>query len=137
MQLIKQQIDTRLITLKQANQALHELTIDLSLLDAVSEMTARVSKALDEMVEQGEGLTDQDFIALFADSEAIDVLDEIVDTDAISELEDRFFMVIGNLEDNEMGEFLTELIEKIEIRYSDLVEAIHELNALLSEEIDN
>ena len=132
MQLIKQQIDTRLITLKQANHALHELTVDLSLLDAVSEMTAKVSKALDLLVEQGEGLTDEDFIALLSDSEAIDVLDEIVDTDAVSELEDRFFMVIGSMEDNEMGEFLTELIEKIEIRYSDLVEAIHELNALLN-----
>ena len=132
MQLIKQQIGTRLITLKQANQALHELTVDLSLLDAVSEMTAKVSKALDLLVEQGEGLTDEDFIALLSDSEAIDVLDEIVDTDAVSELEDRFFMVIGSMEDNEMGEFLTELIEKIEIRYSDLVEAIHELNALLN-----
>ncbi len=132
MQLIKQQIDTRLITLKQANQALHELTVDLSLLDAVSEMTAKVSKALDLLVEQGDGLTDEGFIALLSDSEAIDVLDEIVDTDAVSELEDRFFMVIGSMEDNEMGEFLTELIEKIEIRYSDLVEAIHELNALLN-----
>ncbi len=132
MQLIKQQIDTRLITLKQANQALHELTVDLSLLDAVGEMTAKVSKALDLLVEQGDGLTDEDFIALLSDSEAIDVLDEIVDTDAVSELEDRFFMVIGSMEDNEMGEFLTELIEKIEIRYSDLVEAIHELNALLN-----
>ncbi|NOR68427.1 MAG: hypothetical protein GQ532_01810 [Methylomarinum sp.] len=132
MQLIKQQIDIRLITLKQANQALHELTVDLSLLDAVSEMTAKVSKALDLLMEQGDGLTDKDFIALLSDSEAIDVLDEIVDTDAVSELEDRFFMVIGSMEDNEMGEFLTELIEKIEIRYSDLVEAIHELNALLN-----
>ena len=132
MQLIKQQIDTRLITLKQANQALHELTVDLSLLDAVGEMTAKVSKALDLLVEQGDGLTDEGFIALLSDSEAIDVLDEIVDTDAVSELEDRFFMVIGSMEDNEMGEFLTELIEKIEIRYSDLVEAIHELNALLN-----
>ncbi|MCK5121057.1 MAG: hypothetical protein KAQ91_03695, partial [Methylococcales bacterium] len=93
---------------------------------------AKVSKALDLLMEQGDELTDKDFIALLSDSEAIDVLDEIVDTDAVSELEDRFFMVIGSMEDNEMGEFLTELIEKIEIRYSDLVEAIHELNALLN-----
>jgi len=131
MQSIKQQINTRLIEIQKANQVLHELTIDLSLLDAVSTMTFGVAQSIEALLEQSESMDDE-FIALLEGSESIEILDEVVDTDAISELEDQFFSVIENMEDSEMGKFLTELIEKIELRYTHLVEAIHELNALLS-----
>ena len=131
MQSIKQQIKTRLIEIQKANQVLHELTIDLSLLDAVSTMTLGVAQSIEALLEQSELMGDE-FIALLEDSESIDILDEVVDTDAISELENQFFSVIENMEDSEMGGFLTEMIEKIELRYTHLVEAIHELNALLS-----
>jgi len=132
MQSIKQQISTQLSQLQQANQSLHELTIDLTLLDAISTMTLDVSQAVEALLEQNEAMGGDEFIALLEQSESIEILDEVVDTDAISEVENQFFSAIEDMEDSVMGVFLTELIEKIEVRYTDLVEAIHELNALLS-----
>jgi len=132
MQSIKQQISTQLSQLQQANQSLHELTIDLTLLDAISTMTLDVSQAVEALLEQNEAMGGDEFIALLEQSESIEILDEVVDTDAISEVENQFFSAIEDMEDSVMGAFLTELIEKIEVRYTDLVEAIHELNALLS-----
>jgi len=132
MQSIKQQISTQLSQLQQANQSLHELTIDLTLLDAISTMTLDVSQAVEALLEQNEAMGGDEFIALLEQSESIEILDEVVDTDAISEVENQFFSAIEDMEDSVMGAFLTELIEKIEVRYTALVEAIHELNALLS-----
>ena len=132
MQSIKQQVSTQLSQLQQANQSLHELTIDLTLLDAISTMTFEVSQSVEALLEQNEAMDGDEFIASLEQSESIGILDEVVDTDAISEVENQFFSAIEDMEDSVMGAFLTELIEKIEVRYTGLVEAIHELNALLS-----
>lgn len=134
MQAIERRVEELLADLKQANDALYELTVDLSLLDAISSMTFNVSQALEMLTEQKENSTAEGFVALLAESEAIEILDEIVDCDAISELEDRFFSAIESMDDGVMGGFLTELLEKMELRYTKLVEAIHELNDLLNVE---
>jgi len=132
MQSIKQQIEIHLIALQQANHALYELTVDLSLLAAIGDMTVKVSQALELLLSQAAELGTEEFMVFLLESEAIEALDEVVDTDAVSALEDRFFTAIDSMEDNPMGGFLAELIEKIEIRYTNLVTAIHELNALLN-----
>jgi len=129
---IKQQVDSQLVNLKLANQALYELTVELNLLNAISNMTVNVSAALEILSKQNINSTDDNLVALLADSDAIEILDEIVDNDCMSELENHFFTAIDNMEDNIMGDFLSELIEKIELRYTALISAIHELNALLN-----
>jgi signal transduction histidine kinase len=129
---LKQQVDSQLVNLKLANQALYELTVELNLLNAISNMTVNVSAALEILSKQNKNSTDDNLVALLADSDAIEILDEIVDNDCMSELENHFFTAIDNMEDNIMGDFLSELIEKIELRYTALISAIHELNALLN-----
>jgi signal transduction histidine kinase len=129
---IKQQVNSQLVNLKLANQALYELTVELNLLNAISNMTVNVSAALEILSKQNKNSTDDNLVALLADSDAIEILDEIVDNDCMSELENHFFTAIDNMEDNIMGDFLSELIEKIELRYTALISAIHELNALLN-----
>ncbi len=132
MSSIKQQVDSQLVNLKLANQALYELTIELNLLNAISNMTVNISAALEILSKQIKNSTDDNLVTLLADSDTIEILDEIVDNDCISELENHFFTAIDNMEDNIMGDFLSELIEKIELRYTALMSAIHELNALLN-----
>jgi len=132
MSSIKQQVDSQLVNLKLANQALYELTIELNLLNAISNMTVNVSATLEILSKQIKNSTDDNLVTLLADSDTIEILDEIVDNDCISELENHFFTAIDNMEDNIMGDFLSELIEKIELRYTALMSAIHELNALLN-----
>ncbi|MCF6251491.1 MAG: hypothetical protein L3J75_09520 [Methylococcaceae bacterium] len=132
MSSIKQQVESQIVNLKWANQALYELTVDLNLLNAISNMTVNISAALEILSKQIKNSTDDNLVALLADSDTIEILDEIVDNDCISELENHFFTAIDNMENNIMGDFLSELIEKIELRYTALMSAIHELNALLN-----
>jgi len=132
-----QSIISQLTALQSANKALYELTVDLDLLKAISSMTFHVDQAIKVLLEQSEGLTTIDFVKLLEDSEAIEILDEVVDTDAISELENLFFSAIDNMEDSIIGLFLTELIEKIEQHYTNLVESIHALNSRLNEYKNN
>ncbi len=132
MSSIKQQVESQIVNLKRANQTLYELTVDLNLLNAISNMTVNISAALEILSKQIKNSTDDNLVVLLADSDTIEILDEIVDNDCISELENHFFTAIDNMEDNIMGDFLSELIEKIELRYTALMSAIHELNALLN-----
>ena len=132
-----QSIISQLTALQSANKALYELTVDLDLLKAISSMTFHVDQAIKVLLEQSEGLTTIDFVKLLEESEAIEILDEVVDTDAISELENLFFSAIDNMEDSIIGLFLTELIEKIERHYTNLVESIHALNSRLNEYKNN
>ena len=124
-------INTHLVDLNKATQALYELSEGLSLLDGVSEMTLKVFQAVSEIsVHCEEILTEGELIDQIADSELIEILDEIVDIDVMSELENRIHNAQKNIQDSAINEFLGQLIEKIELRYICLIETIHEFNAL-------
>ncbi len=119
--------------IQEAAQALFELTRELSLLQVMSDSALEVLVALDALSEQLNGLQEDAFKESILDSELINLLDEIVDVDAISELEEHLFETMDSIDDTVLGVFLTELLEKIERRYTRLIEAVHELNALLGE----
>ncbi len=124
-------INTHLVDLNKATQALYELSEGLSLLDVVSEMTLKVSQAVSEIsCHCEEILAEGELIDQIADSELIEILDEIVDIDVMSELENRIHNAQKNIQDPVINEFLGQLIEKIELRYICLIETIHEFNAL-------
>lgn len=117
------QVRSLLIDARQAAQALQDWVEDLSLLEGVAETCLRVVKALDELSALP--------AMAWRDSEAIVVLDEIVDSDVVSDLEGRFFAATENLEEGELGRLLAQLLEKTERRYIALLESLHSLNAVL------
>ncbi len=131
MQSISPSINSCLEALKKATDTLYELSVDLSLLDGVSEMTLKVSQAVDEITAHCQGfLTEDELMDRIAGSGAIEILDEIVDIDAISELENSIFNALEDSQNPVINEFLSQLIEKTELRYTRFLEAIHALNAL-------
>lgn len=108
----------------QAAWALLAITEELDLLGDVTAVGRRVCVALDELAALPE--------TAWRGSGPVQVLDEIVDGDVVSELEERFFGAYDRLEGNELSVFLAQLLEKIERRYVALVEVLHKLNAALN-----
>lgn len=106
-----------------AAQVLLDLSEGLSLLDRIAETSRGVLMSLDEFGERS--------ASAWRDCEALLMLDDMVDDDLISELEERFFNVSENLEESEFGRFLAQLLEKVERRYLALLDALNKLNAAL------
>jgi hypothetical protein len=64
-------------------------------------------------------------------TEAAALLEEIVDADAVSELEDYVESASENLDDAVVARFLAEVMEKVDLKYSRLLEKTHAFNELL------
>jgi hypothetical protein len=62
--------------------------------------------------------------------EAETLLDEIVDADAVSELEAYVLSAAEGIENTEVTQFLTEVMDKVEAKYNRLLEKAHAYNAL-------
>jgi len=131
-QTIKAKHELRLYELKRAVNDFLEFTENLTLLEAVNEKAREIALAID--VQQQ--LLQQDLAAdKLADainaSEATAMLDEIVDADAVGELEAYILSAAEGIEDAEVMQFLTEVMDKVEYKYNLLLEKAHAYNALL------
>jgi hypothetical protein len=131
-QTIKAKHELRLYELKKAVNGFLEFTENLTLLGAVNEKAREIALAID--VQQQ--LLQQDLAAdKLADainaSEAAALLDEIVDADAVGELEAYILSAAEGIEDAEVMQFLTEVMDKVEHKYNLLLEKAHAYNALL------
>jgi hypothetical protein len=131
-QIIKAKHELRLYELKRAVNDFLEFTENLTLLEAVNEKAREIALAID--VQQQ--LLQQDLAAdKLADainaSEAAAMLDEIVDADAVGELEAYILSAAEGIEDAEVMQFLAEVMDKVEYKYNLLLEKAHAYNALL------
>jgi hypothetical protein len=131
-QTIKAKHELRLYELKKAVNDFLEFTENLTLLEAVNEKAREIAQAID--VQQQ--LLQQDLAAdKLADainaSEAAALFDEIVDADAVGELEAYILSAAEGIEDAEVMQFLTEVMDKVEHKYNLLLEKAHAYNALL------
>jgi hypothetical protein len=131
-QAIKAKHELRLYELKKAVNDFLEFTENLTLLQAVHEKVQEMAQAVDELQQ----LLQQDFAATklakaLSATEAAALLDEIVDADAVSELESYMLSAAEGIEDAEVTQFLTEVMDKVELKYNRLLEKAHAYNALL------
>ncbi|MDI1276180.1 MULTISPECIES: hypothetical protein [Methylobacter] len=131
-QTIKAKHELRLYELKKAVNDFLEFTENLTLLQAVNEKAQEMAQAVD-MLQQ---LLQQDsaankLVKAINASEAATLLDEIVDVDAVGELEAYMLSAAEGIEDAEVTQFLTEVMDKVERKYNLLLEKAHAYNALL------
>lgn len=134
MKSIKKRFKLLLTEIEQAASELALLGADLSLLSEVHQTAGKVSSACEALRLQISALKKTEFREGIADAEALFQLEEVVDSDAISALEDRFFAELDNHADSGIGEFLQQLLDKIDKRYTKMVENIQQLSALLEDE---
>ncbi|OAH96714.1 hypothetical protein [Methylomonas methanica] len=114
---------------KSANQ-LALLTSDLTLLEDTHEWARSLEKNIETLNQQLAGLKKAEFNATLADSEILEILDELIDSDPISALEQRLFAAQADQESGVVGEFFQQLLDKIEKLYTPLLSAIQQLTAM-------
>ncbi|MGR9013703.1 MAG: hypothetical protein ACU83U_08665 [Gammaproteobacteria bacterium] len=131
-QTIKAKHELRLYELKKAVNDFLEFTDNLTLLQSVNEKAQEMAQAVD-MLQQllQQGLVANKLVKAVNASEASALLDEIVDTDAVSELESYMLSAAEGIEDADVTQFLTEVMDKVERKYNLLLEKAHAYNALL------
>lgn len=131
-QTIKAKHELRLYELKKAVNDFLEFTENLTLLQAVNEKAQEMAQAVD-MLQQllQQGLAANKLVRTLNTSEAATLLDEIVDVDAVGELEAYMLSAAEGIEDAEVTQFLTEVMDKVERKYNLLLEKAHAYNALL------
>lgn len=131
-QTIKAKHELRLYELKKAVNDFLEFTDGLTLLGKVNEKAqdmAKAVEALQQLLEQG--LVANKLVKAVHASEAAALIDEIVDFDPISEMEVHMLAAAEDVENEEITQFLTEVMDKIERKYNRLLEKAHAYNALL------
>lgn len=131
-QTIKAKHELRLYELKKAVNEFLEFSENLTLLHAVNEKAQEMARAVDDLqqlLQQG-GAANK-LVKAVSTSEAAAQLDEIVDADVVSELEAYLLSTSENVENAELTRFLTEVMDKVELKYNRLLEKAHAYNALL------
>lgn len=131
-QTIKAKHELRLYELKKAVNDFLEFTENLTLLQSVNGKAREMAQAVDvlqQLLQQG--LAASKLVKALNATEAAALLDEIVDVDVVSELEAYILSVAEGIEDVEVTQFLTEVMDKVERKYNLLLEKAHAYNALL------
>jgi hypothetical protein len=133
-QTVKVEYDFRLYELKKAVTEFLEFTENLTLFQAVNDKAQEIVQAVDvlQMVLKQDLSADELFSVMNA-TEAASLLEEIVDVDAVSELEDYVQSASENLDDAEVARFLAEVMEKVDLKYNRLLEKAHAFNELLKD----
>jgi hypothetical protein len=131
-QTIKAKHELRLYELKKAVNDFLEFTENLTLFQAINEKAQEMAQAVDELQQLlQQGLAATKLAKALSATEAATLLDEIVDADAVSELESYMLSAAEGIEDAEVTQFLTEVMDKVELKYNRLLEKAHAYNALL------
>ncbi len=131
-QTIKAKHELRLYELKKAVNDFLEFTENLTLLQSVNGKAREMAQAVDvlqQLLQQG--LAASKLVKALNATEAAALLDEIVDVDVVSELEAYIVSAAEGIEDVEVTQFLTEVMDKVERKYNLLLEKAHAYNALL------
>lgn len=133
-QTIKAKHELRLYELEKAVNEFLDFTENLTLFQAINEKAQEMAQAVDELQQLlQEGLTANKLVKALSATEAATLLDEIVDADAVSELESYMLSAAEGIEDAEVTQFLTEIMDKVELKYNRLLEKAHAYNALLKD----
>jgi hypothetical protein len=131
-QTIKAKHELRLYELKKAVNEFLEFTENLTLLQAVNEKAQEMAQAVDalqQLLQQDLGINA--LVKAVNVSEAAVLLDELVDADVVSELEAYVLSAAEGIENAEVTQFLTEVMDKVERKYNLLLEKAHAYNALI------
>ncbi|OQW75671.1 MAG: hypothetical protein BVN35_08485 [Proteobacteria bacterium ST_bin11] len=127
---LKKQSKRLLSEIQESADQLALLTSNLSLLADTHELAVSLKTNIETLSRQLAGLKKSEFNASLADSEILEILDELIDNDPISALEQRLFAAQANQDSGEVGEFFQQLLDKIEKLYTPLLWSIQQLTAI-------
>ncbi len=129
-------LKTPLIEIRQAAAELYRFTDKITLLKIIHQIAIQIIKSAEAIQKETQMLSGEELLDALELSKSALFLEEIVDADAMSELEAYILPFAKNLESEELTRFLSEVTDKIEIRYNVMLEKIHEFNALIKDELE-
>lgn len=127
---IKKHSKRLLEDIQEAANSLELVSSNLDLLEEIHELALDLKTNITALNRQLAGLKKAEFAAALAKSEVMEILDELVDQDPISALEQRLFTALPDQASNEAGEYFQQLLDKIEKLYTPLLTAIQQLTAI-------
>jgi len=134
MKSIKKRFKLLLSDIVESAQQLAVISADLALLSEIQQLAAKVLRADATLSLLTSSLKKDDFVMGISDSQALAELEELIDIDAISTLEERLFSALNNQEDHGVGEFLQQFLDKVDKNYTKMIGDIQQLTALLEDE---
>ena len=125
-----------LTEIRQVAADLYRFTDKLSLLKIVHQVAIQTIKITDIIQKEIEGLSEDKLLDAIELSQSVLYLEDMVDADTMSELENYVLPFAQNLEDEELTRFLSEVTDKIETKYNVMLQKIHDFNALIKDELE-
>ncbi|MEI8236119.1 MAG: hypothetical protein WCG11_03005 [Methylococcaceae bacterium] len=125
---------TSLTAIRRAAADVYLFTDKLNWLKIAHQVALKSMQSVDSL--QKEMDTTDDLSAVLASSSSVIFFDDIVDEDIMSELESYILTRTENNEDDDLTQFLNEVLEKIEDKFKVLIKKIHDFNALMKNELD-
>lgn len=113
---------------------LYRFTEKLTLLKMVHQVAVQSIKAVDTIQTEINTLSGDELLDALESSKSALFLEDMVDADIMSELENYILPFEKNLDDEELTRFLSEVTDKIELKYNAMLEKIHEFNALIKDD---
>jgi hypothetical protein len=126
-----------LTDIRQSAAELYRFTEKLTLLKMVHHVAVQIIKAVDNLQKElKKPLAGADLFDVLESSKAVSFLEEVVDADTMSDLEDYILSFAKKLDDEDLTRFLSEVMDKVEAKYNAMLEKTHEFNALIKDELE-
>ncbi|MCQ8129255.1 hypothetical protein [Methylomonas rivi] len=109
------------------------LAAEVAILEPVQEYAGCVLQACEVLERQARQLPKAGFAGRIVGNAALLSLDELVDNDVISVVEERFALALGEVAEGGVAEMMRQLLEKLEKKLALLNENIQQLGGLLNE----
>lgn len=130
-------LKTALADIRQNAVELYRFTEKLTLLKMVHHVAVQVIKAVDNLQKElKKPLAGADLFDVLESSKSVLFLEEVVDADTMSDLEDYILSFAKKLDDEDLTRFLSEVMDKTEAKYNVMLEKTHEFNALIKDELE-
>ncbi len=137
---IKEMTDTELksslIEIRQTATELYRFTDKITLLKMMNQMAIQIIKATDAIQKEITHLSGDKLFDALEISKSVLFLEDAVDADTISELESYILPFAKDLNNAELTCFLSEITDKVEIKYNATLQKIHQFNALIKDELE-
>ena len=125
-----------LTEIRRAAAELYRFTEKLTLLKVIHQVAVQTIKATDAIQKEIEALSGDALLDVLESSKSALYLEDMVDADTMSELESFVLPFEKNLEDKNLICFLSEITDKVEVKYNTMLGKIHEFNALVKDELE-
>lgn len=133
MKSIKKRFRVQLSEVAEVAMELSLLAEDIVLMKSVQVLAGNVLQACQDLEHKAGQLHKLDFVEQIVGDDALLLLEEVVDKDLVSALEEMFAKAVGDANVPRINEFLQQMLDKFEKKLAVMNVRIQQLGELLNE----